>query len=148
MARLARSLRASTAGIEKVMRVFKIKAWTQDYLAGAAGCSRQSVSKFFARRPVEKSLFYNLCNTLGLEWGEIAELELEEEKTSNNSYTNIEPYTNIEVNETKDNTHFVITITGNIDNFLENPNIQAALLALMKITSKDVSITIEKIEKR
>jgi len=78
---MVRSLRASEAGIKKAEEAFKLKGWTQDYLAGGAGCTRQVVIKFFAKRPVEKRLFQNICIELNLEWGEIAELEPGEEET-------------------------------------------------------------------
>ncbi|MDZ8236671.1 MAG: NACHT domain-containing NTPase [Nostoc sp. ChiQUE01a] len=77
---MVRSLRASTAGLEKAKNAFKLKGWTQDYLAGAAGCSRTTINNFFARRNVDKGIFQNICTELGLEWGEIAELEAGEEK--------------------------------------------------------------------
>jgi predicted NACHT family NTPase len=80
MARSSRSHQASTAGLEKAKNAFKLKGWTQDYLAGAAGCSRQTINNFFARRNVDKGIFQTICTELGLEWGEIAELEAGEEK--------------------------------------------------------------------
>lgn len=83
---MARSLRASKIGFEKAQRAFKLKGWTQEYLAGVVGRRRQTIINFFARRPVDKSVFQAVCTELGLEWGEIAELEEEEKqavKTSN-----------------------------------------------------------------
>lgn len=77
---MARSLQASTAGLEKANKAFNLKGWTQDYLAGAAGCCRQTIYKFFGRQPIEKRFFQSICTELGLEWGEIAELEAGEEK--------------------------------------------------------------------
>lgn len=80
MLRSSRSLRASTAGLEKAKNAFKLKGWTQDYLAGAAGCSRQTINNFFARRNVDKGIFQTICTEFGLEWGEIAEIEAGEEQ--------------------------------------------------------------------
>jgi predicted NACHT family NTPase len=80
MPRSSRSLRASTAGLEKAKNAFKLKGWTQDYLAGAAGCSRQTINNFFARRNVDKGIFQTICTEFGLEWGEIAEIEAGEEQ--------------------------------------------------------------------
>ncbi len=77
---MARSLRVSEAGLKKAEEAFKLKGWTQDYLAGGSQCTRQVVINFFARRPVEKRLFQTICTELGLEWGEIAELEPEEKQ--------------------------------------------------------------------
>ncbi|MEO1620923.1 MAG: NACHT domain-containing protein, partial [Cyanobacteria bacterium J06632_3] len=75
---MGRSLRASKEGLAKAKKAFKLKGWTQEYLAGAAGCSRGTVINFFARRPVAKGLFQAFCVELGLEWGEVAELEADE----------------------------------------------------------------------
>ena len=41
----------------------------------------------------------------------------------------------------------VITFDGNVESFLENPQVQAALLVLMQKASADGSVKIEKIEK-
>ena len=72
---MGRSLRSSKEGLAKAKKAFKLKGWTQDHLAGRADCSRTTAVNFFARRPVAKQLFQNLCIELGLECGEIAELE-------------------------------------------------------------------------
>ncbi|WP_445634576.1 NACHT domain-containing NTPase [Nostoc sp. DSM 114161] len=77
---MTRSLKASKTGLEKAQRAFKLKGWTQEYLAGAAGCSRPVVIKFFAGRLVDKQIFQAICTELGLEWGEIAELEEDEKQ--------------------------------------------------------------------
>ncbi|MEL6455548.1 MAG: signal transduction protein, partial [Cyanobacteria bacterium J06623_5] len=75
---MGRSLRASKEGQAKAKHAFKLKGWTQEYLAGTAGCYRGVVINFFARRPVAKGLFQAFCVELGLEWGEVAELEADE----------------------------------------------------------------------
>jgi transcriptional regulator with XRE-family HTH domain len=72
---VGRSHRASITGLAAANKAFKLKGRTQDYLAGAAGCSRQTVSNFFVRRPVDKQLFQAICTELGLEWGDIVELD-------------------------------------------------------------------------
>ncbi|WP_445632755.1 hypothetical protein NSTC745_04313 [Nostoc sp. DSM 114161] len=54
---MGRSYRASTNGLQKAEAAFKLKGWTQEYLAGGVGCTRQTVIKFFDRRPVAKHLF-------------------------------------------------------------------------------------------
>ncbi|WP_445632753.1 NACHT domain-containing protein [Nostoc sp. DSM 114161] len=77
---MTRSLKASKTGLEKAKRAFGIKGWTQDYLAGTVGRRRQTIISFFARRPVDKTVFQAICTELGLEWGEIAELEVGEEE--------------------------------------------------------------------
>lgn len=75
---MGRSLRVSREGLAKARKAFKLKGWTQEYLAGTAGCSRGTVINFFAQRPVAKQLFQAFCIELGLEWGEIAELGADE----------------------------------------------------------------------
>jgi DNA-binding Xre family transcriptional regulator len=70
-----RGIRASINGIEIAKQAFKTKGWTQEYLAGSIQCSRQTVSKFFARQPIEKRIFQAICIELEKEWGDIAELE-------------------------------------------------------------------------
>jgi predicted NACHT family NTPase len=71
---MARSLRASVEGLTKVKSAFKLKGWSQDYLAGAVGCNRGVVIKFFAGRNLSSQFFQDICAELGLEWADIAEL--------------------------------------------------------------------------
>jgi predicted NACHT family NTPase len=78
---MTRSLRTSKTGLEKAELAFRTKGWTQEYLAGVVGHSRQTIINFFAKRPIDKSIFQAICTELGLEWGEIAELEAGEEKS-------------------------------------------------------------------
>ncbi|MFN6540687.1 MAG: NACHT C-terminal helical domain 2-containing protein [Nostoc sp. EkiNYC01] len=77
---MTRSVRASKTGLEKAQQAFKLKGCTKEYLAGGAGCSRQTIHKFLKGQSVDKSLFQAICTELGLEWGEIAELEAGEEQ--------------------------------------------------------------------
>ncbi|MDJ0676839.1 MAG: NACHT domain-containing NTPase [Calothrix sp. MO_167.B42] len=79
---MGRSLKASLTGIREAKLAFQRKGWTQDYLAGASRCSRQIVINFFARRAVEKRIFQAICDELGLEWGDIAEAEIENLKNN------------------------------------------------------------------
>ncbi|MDZ8185418.1 MAG: NACHT domain-containing NTPase [Nostoc sp. ChiSLP02] len=70
-----RSLKASSRGIEKAKRAFKVREWTQDYLASEVGLeTRQSIWKFFTGKPIERQNFMEICFQLGLDWQEIAEL--------------------------------------------------------------------------
>lgn len=69
-----RSLQASKLVINKARKAFKLKNWTQEYLACEIGIqTRQPVWKFFAGRPVERKIFMEICFQLGLDWQEIAE---------------------------------------------------------------------------
>jgi predicted NACHT family NTPase len=72
---MARSLKASVEGLKKAQAAFKLKGKTQEYLAGSVGCNRGAVINFFARRTVATEFFQEICTELGLEWGEIAELD-------------------------------------------------------------------------
>ncbi|MHC5747964.1 MAG: NACHT domain-containing protein [Nostoc sp.] len=83
---MTRSLRASKAGIEKAKAAFKLKGWTQDYLAGVIGSSRQTIINCFAKRAVDKRIFHSICTALDLDWVEIAELEDGEEQ-ANKTFT-------------------------------------------------------------
>jgi predicted NACHT family NTPase len=70
-----RSLKASTTGIEKAKKAFKVREWTQDYLASEVGLeTRQPIWKFFTGKPIERQSFMEICFQLGLDWQEIAEL--------------------------------------------------------------------------
>ncbi|MBD2211891.1 NACHT domain-containing NTPase [Nostoc linckia FACHB-104] len=70
---MTRSLKVSKAGLEQAKAAFKLKGWTQDYLAGVVGCSRQTIINCFARKPVDKRIFQEICTALDLDWVEIAE---------------------------------------------------------------------------
>ncbi|ALB42414.1 hypothetical protein AA650_19855 [Anabaena sp. WA102] len=74
---MVRSIRASKSGLKKAEKKFNGKDCTQDYLAGAANCTRQTVSKFFAGVAIDRRFFLSICDELGLEWREIADLESE-----------------------------------------------------------------------
>ena len=78
---MGRSLRISKVGLGEAEKAFRLKGWTQEYLAGASGSSRPTVINFFARKPVEKRFFYAFCSELGLEWSEIAEIETNDSVT-------------------------------------------------------------------
>lgn len=77
------SLRASPKGVAEAKNAFKVKGWTQEYLAGRVGCTRQVVGKFFTRRSVTSHFFTEICAELSLEWGDIAELEIGENAQDN-----------------------------------------------------------------
>ena len=51
-----RSLRASVHGLEVVKKALVLKGWTQEYLAGSAGCSRQTLGQFLSRKRIEKRI--------------------------------------------------------------------------------------------
>ncbi|MBC6429526.1 NACHT domain-containing NTPase [Nostoc sp. HG1] len=80
-----RSLKASTVGIEKAKRAFKVREWTQEYLASEVGLeTRQSIWKFFTGKPIERQNFMEICFQLGLDWQDIALLPDQRLLTENN----------------------------------------------------------------
>lgn len=80
-----RSLKASIIGIEKAKKAFRVREWTQEYLASEVGLeTRQSIWKFFTGRPIERQNFMEICFQLGLDWQEIAELPEQRLVTENN----------------------------------------------------------------
>lgn len=72
-----RGIRASIAGIETAKQALKLKGWTQEYLAGASDCSRQTLNQFFKGKAIEKRIFRAICTELELQWDTIAEIEPE-----------------------------------------------------------------------
>lgn len=71
-----RAIRASKEGLEKAKFALSSQGWTQEYLAGMASCTRQTINKFFKGQPVDKSIFLDICKQLGLVLDEIAEFEI------------------------------------------------------------------------
>jgi predicted NACHT family NTPase len=72
-----RSIHASEDGRRAAQKKFELTGHTQDYLAGSAGCSRQTLNKFLAGRPIDKEKFKSICAALNVDWGEIADLDQE-----------------------------------------------------------------------
>jgi predicted NACHT family NTPase len=69
-----RSLRASSAGIQRAKRAFALKGWTQENLAGEVNLkTRQPVWRFFTGQPVDRQVFREICQVLDLDWREIAD---------------------------------------------------------------------------
>jgi len=79
-----RSIRASLQGISTIKRVVKAQGWTQSYLAGAVGYSRQTIWSLLQGKPIDRNVFMEICTQLGLNWEEIAEPELPEPEQNNN----------------------------------------------------------------
>ncbi|MEC4984806.1 MAG: NACHT domain-containing NTPase [Oscillatoria sp. PMC 1068.18] len=70
-----RSLKLSKLGKQKTSRAFQRTELTQQQLAEEVGCTRQTVGKFFAGKPVEKWIFQEICFRLNLDWEEVTEFE-------------------------------------------------------------------------
>ncbi|MBD1807264.1 NACHT domain-containing NTPase [Microcoleus sp. FACHB-SPT15] len=73
-----RSLQASLQGIQDIKKALKRKKWSQTYIAGAVGCSRQTIWSLLQGKPTDCDVFMEVCAQLGLNWEEIAEPELPE----------------------------------------------------------------------
>lgn len=73
-----RSLPASPQGIQAIKKALKRKKWSQTYIAGAVGCSRQTIWSLLQGNPTDCDVFMEVCTQLGLNWAEIVEPELAE----------------------------------------------------------------------
>jgi predicted NACHT family NTPase len=78
-----RSLQASKQGIQAIKKALKGKKWSQTYLAGAAGCSRQTIWSLLQGNPTDCDVFMEVCNQLGMKQEEIAEPEITEPEQDN-----------------------------------------------------------------
>ncbi|HEY9876855.1 MAG TPA: NACHT domain-containing NTPase [Leptolyngbyaceae cyanobacterium] len=76
---MERGIQASNEGRKEAAKALKLKGWTQEYLAGASQCARQTVIRFLAGKVIEKRIFQSICAELGLDWGEIADLPVGEQ---------------------------------------------------------------------
>jgi predicted NACHT family NTPase len=75
-----RSLKASPEGIDTLKATLKRKKWSQTFLAGAAGCSRQTIWSLFHGNLIDAEVFLEVCTQLGLSEHEIAEASQAEER--------------------------------------------------------------------
>jgi predicted NACHT family NTPase len=75
-----RSLKASTEGIDTIKATLKRKKWSQTFLAGAAGRTRQTVWSLLHGNPIDAEVFLAICTQLGLSEHEIAEASQAEAK--------------------------------------------------------------------
>jgi len=69
---MARStLRASEAGIEAIRRAYKAQGFSQDRLADAVSCTRQTISSLLKGNPVDRHIVLAICRKLELDWDEV-----------------------------------------------------------------------------
>jgi len=172
---MGRSYQASEEGVKKLQEAFEQSGWTQDVLARRVGCSRQTVNKFFLGRPVEKWLFQGMCLELNLEYGDVVNLNLPRDRSTETNGINVpeviyetlteqESHSTVAVIPRLDNIgsdstpktritflinddEFVIIIPGNIDSFIRNTENQDRLLELVKTSSQDETARIKSIER-
>ncbi|MEO8892593.1 MAG: hypothetical protein ABI417_13835, partial [Coleofasciculaceae cyanobacterium] len=76
-----RSLQASQQGIQDIKKALKRKKWTQTYIAGAVGCSRQTIWSLLQGNPTDCDVLMEVCTQLSLNWEEIAESELQQDES-------------------------------------------------------------------
>ena len=163
-----RSHQASKEGVENLTQAFEVYGKTQDCLAGVVGCTRQTVNKFLAGKPISKELFKSLCNELKLDWRDIVELESDHQDENSRTVhsmnrvggistsrtegtgavTTLEEINNVKTYITFDtiNGQFSITIPGDINSLLNNSEKQNKLLNGLIMLSGDKNATISKIE--
>jgi predicted NACHT family NTPase len=73
---MSKGVKASPAGLKKIDAAFKLKGKNQTYIAGAVGCTRQTVAKFLAgEKPIDQSIFQALCEELKLIHSEVVARE-------------------------------------------------------------------------
>jgi predicted NACHT family NTPase len=70
MARQA--FQASSTGVEQAKASLARRGWTQGYLAACAGCTRQTVMRFFKSAPIDRKLFTEICSLLDLDWESVS----------------------------------------------------------------------------
>jgi predicted NACHT family NTPase len=75
-----RSLKASPEGITILKAALKYKKWSQTFLAGTVGCTRQTIWSLFHGNPVDTEVFLEICTQLGLSENEIVEASQAEER--------------------------------------------------------------------
>jgi predicted NACHT family NTPase len=67
------SLKASTAGLQKVHDIFTNKKITQESIASKVMCNRSVISKFFKGEMIWERYFTSICELLDLDWQEIVD---------------------------------------------------------------------------
>ena len=84
-----RSLKSSSIGVQAIKKALKSRSLSQTYLAGAVGCSRQTIWNLLQGNPIDCDYFMEVCSQLSLNWQEIAQLDLQEQKGTNLVVTSI-----------------------------------------------------------
>lgn len=73
----SRSLTAQPPGIEQAERALTDRAWSREDLMTRVQLSRKTINKFFNGKPIDRKNFVRICQTLELEWSQIAGLPSE-----------------------------------------------------------------------
>jgi predicted NACHT family NTPase len=69
---MARTFQASSNGHAKVLKAFEVQGKTKEFITGRANCSRPTLDKFLAGKPVNKKEFQAICEAINLEYLDIA----------------------------------------------------------------------------
>ena len=69
---MARTFQASSSGHAKVLKAFEVQGKTKEFITGRANCSRPTLDKFLAGKPVNKKEFQAICEALNLDYLDIA----------------------------------------------------------------------------
>ncbi|MCC5604269.1 NACHT domain-containing protein [Nostoc favosum] len=69
-----RSSQLSTEGYIIAQKALESKGWTKEFLAGKLELSPATIHKFFARKPVEKDNFANICVALKIATQEVIDI--------------------------------------------------------------------------
>jgi DeoR/GlpR family transcriptional regulator of sugar metabolism/DNA-binding Xre family transcriptional regulator len=67
-----RSLRANAEGIRQAEIALTSRVWGREDLQRKIGISRQPIVKFFTGKPIDRKIFAQICQELGLEWQDIS----------------------------------------------------------------------------
>lgn len=72
---MGRSIKASIAGLKVAKQALQSKEWNKTEFAREVDCTRQTVHQFFKGEPIDRSNFEGICEKLGLQWEQVAELK-------------------------------------------------------------------------
>jgi transcriptional regulator with XRE-family HTH domain len=151
---MSRGIQATSAGLEKVKNTLNLKGFTQEYLAGLSGCTRQTLSQFLKGEKIEKRISQAICNALDLEWEEIVQIDVD--KSSNQPLDLEEIVGAIRINiygsiKTKYSSMRVLDMTQPIDlnAIYTNVNILEQITGLQRLELKELlqSFSLEDFER-
>ena len=68
---MRKTLTASPEGIQIIKKTLKKKKWSQEFIAGKVGCSRQTIWSLLKGNPIDYEIFMDVCKALENNWEEI-----------------------------------------------------------------------------
>ncbi|MCD8489460.1 MAG: ATP-binding protein [Desertifilum sp.] len=96
------TLRASEQGLEIIDRARRQKRWTKTETSAwweTAYTSQATLKRFWRKLKIDRYSFIEICQTVGVDWQEVAEPELEVQRTPVNC--SIKAFTQIDYSETR-----------------------------------------------